>query len=1195
MRSSINLFASVIAGYKAATIVYKLDDTVTLYSIDADGLQYDYDGTAGTLTIDIPAETSDTSYYITFEYLKGNELLPSQIGIARRNDLPYKNGTCLLNNYTSDYPSSNILYYLSYANTTYKVDDYALQANGEYAKITYSDGVVEVMCDADISFAGYGKHTFYIDNQTYDFFYCKEYNTWLVKPSSYIGIDKFDAFGTPWIPVYNDTEATLTFSNVDYSTDYTASKTLYNYIINEHEKIITREVCPSSVYYVNKSGSNLNFNINLKYLVDQSCKIYHFYYDTSGNLCSWLIPITAVNRIKIESPTLSLSKAYYEPAYCDPVETINYKGRIDRSTNNVIRFNVTYYISNNADTYNIPVDISTCRAYSMSSYFDNPTLVSYTSTKGIDYTRFNTVWDWNIVPTFNEDITTVRFVIQNTGTYMNSNYAYGRPPYGEAWVDFDLDGAGFSVSFPDELEEETDGRVVITYPTGNQLSFDAPEDVIITIDSETDNGDGTTTAVGTVRVNSENTGSEVSITVSDGTSIITRTITILEKEEPMAAPTISINKYADLAFPQEGGTKYITITYGNSGVAFINTPYSTEYGVTITPQTTTEIDNGVEIYYAIYVPKTTSQRTIPLIFSCSNAQGTSTTETFTGMQSGAEDTSGITLTPESKTIPAAGGYFEQAIKAVFTNTDGAHQTTVKVYSITETGQMILISNHSEAWLKCHLNTHGGDTTRTEYYDISCKANTATMPHTGLIVFSYKQTSGAESSKEFLVIQEAADGEGTKSSLELYRTIMRFDANGVFNYSDATCTADYRWTNEEDIEEPVIDGDWIVLTEGQHQTGADYIKIPWGVAVARNTSPNSRTGTVTFSSIGQDDIEHSEVLTVIQGGAETSDEVLEYVDLLWKDCEVTLGDDDMTFELLDERYDVFYTGRCQKRPNGESNWFFINKIIQDYVYMEEIPELLDGTSTYQEHENGYREIKLNTPDTVGAMRTFMFKYDWSYQEGSPFILSESIIPYVVKGQKTLVTYCNLDYMHPQTDTYSWIKGNGSVENGAISADMEEYATTVLTMPGDAEYYILGGQRYEVITPCAAKYVLYYLSPKGGWCWFPIMGKVNASDRLSTFTLSKNYDNTTAQFGKTRYTVDIATDYELSTGWLTESQSLRMWEMLESNMVYLHDMEKDVIFPVLMKSDTVEKKRHQRGQQKMLSYTFNVETSQGRMRM
>lgn len=759
---------------------------------------------------------------------------------------------------------------------------------------------------------------------------------------------------------------------------------------------------------------------------------------------------------------------------------------------------------------------------------------------------------------------------------------------------------GFEVAslwsvIPSDIEEETDTPISVTYATGGNLTFNTPDDVIITIDAETDNGNGTTTATGTIRVNEENTAGQITISISDGADTITRTITILEKEPPMAAPTISINRYADLSFPQEGGIKYITITYGNSSTEFINAPYSTIPRVTITPQSTTEIDNGVEIYYAVSVPSTTYERDIPLIFSCSNAQGTSTTETFFGMQAGEVLDSGITLTPESMTIPAAGGYFENAVKAVFSNTDGNHQTTVKVYTVKEDGQLILISNHSEAWLQCFLNSYGGDSTRTEYYDIKCKANTFSEPNTGMVLFSYTDVSGVQKSDTFLVVQAASDTEAPSSSLALYRTIMRFDANGVFDYSDATCTADYRWTNEEDIEEPVISDDWVVLTEQTHQTGAGYIKIPWGVAVARNTSTSDRTATVTFRSIGQDNVEHQAVLTVTQYGVEGKDETLEYVDLLWKDCEVVLGDDDVTFEILDERYNRFYTGRCQKRPNGEKNTFLINKIIQDYVWMEEIPSLLNGTSAYQEHPNGYRKFMLDTPDTVGAMKSYFFKYDWSYQEGSPFVLSESIVPYVVEGQKNLITYCNLDYSNPQTDVYTWVKKDGTTENGGISAENEEYATRVVSMPANADSYFLSGQRYEVINPCQSRYVLYYLSPKGGWCWFPIMGKVNSSDRLTSFTLTKNYDNTTAQFGKTRYTVDISTDYELSTGFLTQAQSLRMWEMLESNMVYMHDLEKDVIFPVVMKSDTVEKKRYQRGQTKMLSYTFGVETSQGRMRI
>lgn len=743
---------------------------------------------------------------------------------------------------------------------------------------------------------------------------------------------------------------------------------------------------------------------------------------------------------------------------------------------------------------------------------------------------------------------------------------------------------------PSEIEEETDTSISVTYPTGGNLTFSTPDGVIITIDAETDNGNGTTTATGTIRVNEENTASQVTISISDGVDTITKTITILDKDESMAIPTISINPYADLSFPQEGGTKYITITYGNTTSQFINTPYSTEFGVTIAQQSVTETDTGVQIYYAISVPRTTYKRNIPLIFSCSNAQGTSSTATFTAVQAGeTPGTEGayINLDYTMHVFPASGGTFYVQANFGFPGTSGLSvrvSNTNGVYPIT--------------W--CHAELMGGGvsddgTEGEEIWKITMDDGTdMTEPFSARIRFSYTNSYGESASAEFIAIREAGDTDVPESSLSLYRTIMRFDANGVFDMGEAVCKADYRWTNEEDIDEPVVVGDWIAITEGTHQTGSNYIIIPWQISVSHNASNTSRTGSVTFSSIGQDDLEHTMVLTVIQAGVEESDEKPEYVDLLWKDCEVVLDDDDVTFRILDEYYDEFYTGRCQKRPDGDSNWFFINKIVQDYVYMEEIPDLLNGTTNYQEHQNGYRHFRLDTPDTVGAMKGYYFKYDWSYTEDSPFILSESIIPYVVEGQKNLVTYCNLSYSNPQTDTITWITPNGAVNTG-FQAQAEEYATKVVTMASNADYYVLGGQRYEVISPCRAKYVLYYLSPKGGWCWFPIMGKVNASDKLTTFTLTKNYDNTKMQFGKTRYTVDISTDYELSTGFLTESQSLRMWEILESNMCYLHDMEKDVIFPVLMKQDTVEKKKYQRGQQKMLSYNFTVETSQGRMRM
>ena len=773
--------------------------------------------------------------------------------------------------------------------------------------------------------------------------------------------------------------------------------------------------------------------------------------------------------------------------------------------------------------------------------------------------------------------------------YTNKNLLY--------WNDVYI--GGLEVDMPSDVVEGKDYRITITYPNGGELTISSSmfgttyEDIIITIDSETDNGNGTTTAIGTLRVNEEFEQSSAFITISDGTDRIQEIINITEAtdEPPMAIPTISINRYADLAFPAEGGTKYITITYTNTQVSLINKPYSTAIDTTITPQTTTEFDNGVEIYYAVTVTANSYERDIPLIFSCSNAQGESTTETFTGMQAGESPNTGdayINLDYTQHQFPASGGTFD--VLATY-----SYPVSGKSLSVTVRNATV---NTNISWCKAELI--GGQidddwTEGNETWKITMNPGLDnTEPMSARIIFSYTDSRGGTAVAEFIATREAGTTTGTTSSLSVYRTQMRFTADGEFSFNDPTCTVNYQYTNEEDIEDPVVEGDWIVVTEGEHRTNAGQILIDWNVAVARNLTPTSRTGSITFRSIGQDDVEREGVCVVIQDGAEDVEETFEWVDLLWKDNAVTLEGDDVTFRILDG-YDEVYTGRIQKRPGADTNWFFINKIVQDYIYMEEIPDLLDGTADTQKHENGYKTFRLDSPDNVGAMKSYMFKYDWSYTESSPFVLSESIIPYVVEGQKNLITYCNLDYYGAYTDVYTWIKNDGNLENGAITAEPEEYATKVVKMPENARYYVLSGQKYEVVSPCQVKYVLYYLSPKGGWCWFPIMGKVEVSDRLTSFTLSSNYDNTTSQFGKKRYTVDIATDYNISTGFLTETQSLRMWEMLESNMVYLHDMEKDVVFPVVMKQDTVEKKRYQRGQTKMLSYSFGVETSQGRMRI
>lgn len=64
-------------------------------------------------------------------------------------------------------------------------------------------------------------------------------------------------------------------------------------------------------------------------------------------------------------------------------------------------------------------------------------------------------------------------------------------------------------------------------------------------------------------------------------------------------------------------------------------------------------------------------------------------------------------------------------------------------------------------------------------------------------------------------------------------------------------------------------------------------------------------------------------------------------------------------------------------------------------------------------------------------------------------------------------------------------------------------------------------------------------------------------------------------------------------MTQAESERMWYLLESNVVYLHDIKADKIYPVLIKDTEVEHKKRS-GSQKLINYTFTCQLSHNRKR-
>lgn len=122
-------------------------------------------------------------------------------------------------------------------------------------------------------------------------------------------------------------------------------------------------------------------------------------------------------------------------------------------------------------------------------------------------------------------------------------------------------------------------------------------------------------------------------------------------------------------------------------------------------------------------------------------------------------------------------------------------------------------------------------------------------------------------------------------------------------------------------------------------------------------------------------------------------------------------------------------------------------------------------------------------------------------------------------------------------------------------------------------------------------LYYLNAAGGYDAFLIEGNVNRTDKFTQGDYYKAYDNTTIEFGRTRYLTEITQAYELHTGWLSDDEAQRLADNLfPSTRVWLHLLADDIIMPVVITDTEAPHKTYKNNGEQLVSYTIKVETSQ-----
>lgn len=334
--------------------------------------------------------------------------------------------------------------------------------------------------------------------------------------------------------------------------------------------------------------------------------------------------------------------------------------------------------------------------------------------------------------------------------------------------------------------------------------------------------------------------------------------------------------------------------------------------------------------------------------------------------------------------------------------------------------------------------------------------------------------------------------------------------------------------------------------------------------------------------------------------------------IWKEFSVYLGPrevqsvDYIIAYKQGESLTTIYSGRAYAKPNSNKIEAVINDVCSDWL-SNSLPNLAEGFS----RQDLPVEFSINQVTAMGQyvnLGQVQFINDWSYDPD--FIAEIQGLAHPVNGRidsRQWLLWTGLNVSEVEADV---ILKNGEsfkvfipVEiaadfNADFNADFAKIlkvagSGTAVFSPsqwGDVSSVVINGNQYDIINSCS-RYVLYYLNAHGGWDSLLIEGAASEQDKLTRHTMTK-----AGVYGreKSNYLNEIEKSITLHTSWLSDEQSLRMHHLLNSTDVYLHDLEKNSILPVILEGSSTPYKTFKGEGGKLVNYTIEVTIAQTRMR-
>lgn len=268
--------------------------------------------------------------------------------------------------------------------------------------------------------------------------------------------------------------------------------------------------------------------------------------------------------------------------------------------------------------------------------------------------------------------------------------------------------------------------------------------------------------------------------------------------------------------------------------------------------------------------------------------------------------------------------------------------------------------------------------------------------------------------------------------------------------------------------------------------------------------------------------------------------------IWQDTYYTTAASSMTYYITDGVNTIF-SGKAYKYPDDENIKIKINRICQNHLNSE-IPNSVWSSNSGN----------VNLPDAVKTFHLFnsagtelsayTFINDWSYA-ATASTLSNPI-------------------------------------NGRYAANQYVFTSTINSGKVKVAYAKSGN--------LCGDYAIYYCNLKSGWDSFLIEGKVVEGKDITTYEYGKDINNNNIERSLNRYQSNIEQNWDLSTSWLTDSQSKILYDnLLTSNNVYLHNLKTGEIIPVTIQDSAVTNKQF-KNERMLINYKISLKSDNTKIR-